>query len=74
MFRVVTHPGREVVGSIGYRERTWRGETVYETGWDILPEFGGRGLATAAGVAVIARARAETATSPTPRSATVPKD
>jgi RimJ/RimL family protein N-acetyltransferase len=59
MFRVVTLPARQVVGSIGYWERTWRGETVYETGWGILPEFGGRGLATAAGVTVIARARAE---------------
>jgi RimJ/RimL family protein N-acetyltransferase len=59
MFRVVMLPGREAVGSIGYWERTWQGETVYETGWGILPEFGGRGLATAAGHAVIARARAE---------------
>ncbi|MGW6898819.1 GNAT family N-acetyltransferase [Streptomyces sp. NPDC054919] len=59
MFRVVTFPDRESVGSIGYWERTWRGETVYETGWGTLPEFAGRGLATAAGAAVIACARAE---------------
>jgi RimJ/RimL family protein N-acetyltransferase len=59
MFRVVTLPDRQAAGSIGYWERVWRGETVYETGWGILPEFGGRGLATAAGFAVIARARAE---------------
>ncbi|MDN3356199.1 GNAT family N-acetyltransferase [Actinomadura sp. DC4] len=59
MFRVVALPGGEVVGSIGYWERAWRGETVYETGWSVLPEFAGRGLATAAGVAVVAAARAE---------------
>jgi RimJ/RimL family protein N-acetyltransferase len=59
MFRVVTLPGHQAVGNIGYWERVWRGETVYETGWAILPEFAGRGLATAAGAAVITLARAE---------------
>ncbi|GAB3987176.1 GNAT family N-acetyltransferase [Actinoallomurus acanthiterrae] len=58
MFRVVLPEGA-AVGSIGYWEREWRGETVYETGWGILPEFGGRGLATAAGRLVVERARAE---------------
>jgi RimJ/RimL family protein N-acetyltransferase len=59
MFRVVALPEGEAAGSIGYWEREWRGETVYETGWSILPEFGGRGLATAAGRLVIELARAE---------------
>ncbi|MCO6010491.1 GNAT family N-acetyltransferase [Actinoallomurus purpureus] len=59
MFRVVVLPEREAVGNIGYWEREWRGETVYETGWGIVPEFGGRGLATAAGRLVVERARAE---------------
>lgn len=59
MFRVITLPHKEAVGSIGYWERSWRGETVYETGWGILPEYSGRGLATAAGRLVIERARAE---------------
>ncbi|MFF7294311.1 GNAT family N-acetyltransferase [Streptomyces sp. NPDC008265] len=36
------------VGSIGFWEREWRGEAVYETGWAVLPEFQGRGLAAAA--------------------------
>jgi RimJ/RimL family protein N-acetyltransferase len=58
MFRVVVSPGGEAAGSIGFWEREWRGETVYETGWSILPEFSGRGLATAAGRLVIERARA----------------
>ncbi|MEV7172034.1 hypothetical protein AB0O18_20280 [Streptomyces sp. NPDC093224] len=36
------------VGSIGFWEREWRGEAVYETGRAVLPEFQGRGLAAAA--------------------------
>lgn len=59
MFRVVALPEREAAGTIGYWEREWRGETVYETGWSVLPEFGGRGLATAAGRLVVERVRAE---------------
>ncbi|MEV5705281.1 GNAT family N-acetyltransferase [Actinoallomurus sp. NPDC052274] len=59
MFRVVALPEEQAAGSIGYWERDWRGETVYETGWSILPEFSGRGLATAAGRLVVERARAE---------------
>jgi RimJ/RimL family protein N-acetyltransferase len=35
------------VGSIGYWEREWRGETIWETGWSVLPESQGRGLAKA---------------------------
>ncbi|MER7501941.1 GNAT family N-acetyltransferase [Nonomuraea pusilla] len=57
MFRVA-HDG-VAVGSVGYWEREWRGETVYETGWGILPEFQGRGLAAAAAGAVVGLARAE---------------
>ena len=53
MFRVVLEPDGEVAGSIGYWERTWQGEPVYETGWGVLPEFQGRGLAVAAARALI---------------------
>ena len=49
--------GSSTVGSVGFWERVWRGEDVYETGWMILPEFAGRGLATQAAVAVISLAR-----------------
>ncbi|GAA2435266.1 GNAT family N-acetyltransferase [Streptomyces macrosporus] len=63
MFRVVLLPeGRAEgwsVGTIGYWERPWRGGTVYETGWKVLPEFQGRGIATAAARAVASRAGAE---------------
>ncbi|MET9604559.1 GNAT family N-acetyltransferase [Streptomyces sp. NPDC006512] len=48
MFRVVLEDSGETVGSIGFWERTWRDEPVYETGWGVLPEHQGRGLAAAA--------------------------
>jgi RimJ/RimL family protein N-acetyltransferase len=47
MFVIVTADG-ERAGSIGYWEHSEGSETVWETGWAILPEFQGRGLATAA--------------------------
>jgi RimJ/RimL family protein N-acetyltransferase len=58
MFRVVALPEGEAVGSIGYWERDWRGATVYELGWAVLPAYQGRGLATAALTAAVAEARA----------------
>jgi RimJ/RimL family protein N-acetyltransferase len=59
MFTVVLLPERKAAGSIGYWEREWRGETVYETGWAILPDFQGRGIAVAATRAVVELAAAE---------------
>ncbi|MFG2306076.1 GNAT family N-acetyltransferase [Actinacidiphila glaucinigra] len=59
MFSIVLLPEGVPAGSIGYWEKSWRGGTVYETGWGVLPEFQGRGIAAAAGEAVIARAAAE---------------
>ncbi|MEU4096076.1 GNAT family N-acetyltransferase [Streptomyces sp. NPDC026673] len=59
MFSIVLLPEGVPAGSIGYWEKSWRGGTVYETGWGVLPEFQGRGVAAAAGEAVIARAAAE---------------
>jgi RimJ/RimL family protein N-acetyltransferase len=59
MFRIVLLPERAVVGSTGYWEKSWRGEDVYETGWAVLPEYQGRGIAVAAVRAVAARAAAD---------------
>jgi RimJ/RimL family protein N-acetyltransferase len=53
--------GEAVAGSVGYWEREWRGATVYEAGWGVLPEFQGRGLAARAVAAVLADAAAERA-------------
>ncbi|MFD4634219.1 GNAT family N-acetyltransferase [Streptomyces sp. NPDC058284] len=56
MFRI-TLDGR-TAGSIGYWETTWQGGTVWETGWGVLPEFQGRGVAAGAARLVIEAARA----------------
>jgi RimJ/RimL family protein N-acetyltransferase len=47
MFTIVDEDGGQSLGSVGYWEREWRGEQVYETGWFVLPEFQGRGIAVA---------------------------
>ncbi|PJN21185.1 GNAT family N-acetyltransferase [Kitasatospora sp. CB02891] len=44
-------------GSIAYHRRDWQGEEIYETGWNVLPEFQGRGLALAAGRLMLAALR-----------------
>jgi RimJ/RimL family protein N-acetyltransferase len=58
MFAVIL-PDERGAGIIGYWERPWRHETVYETGWHVLPAFQGRGIATAAARAVAALARTQ---------------
>jgi RimJ/RimL family protein N-acetyltransferase len=35
----------EACGWVGYWEREWQGEQIYEMGWSVLPGFQGRGLA-----------------------------
>jgi len=58
-FKIVDEASGEGVGWVGYWERDWRDEPVYEIGWAVLPPFQGRGIATAATRQAIARARAE---------------
>ncbi|MFF8830771.1 GNAT family N-acetyltransferase [Streptomyces sp. NPDC015131] len=58
MFRVVLEPEGVPVGVVGFWEQTLDGARVYETGWSILGGYQGRGVATAATVAVAERARA----------------
>jgi RimJ/RimL family protein N-acetyltransferase len=59
MFKIVDGETGEAVGSVGYWEKNWRGGTVYETGWSVLPEFQGRGIAVSGTRLVIEVARAE---------------
>jgi RimJ/RimL family protein N-acetyltransferase len=59
MYKIVDEATGEPAGSVGYWEKDWRGGTVYETGWSVLPEFQGRGIAVAATSLVIDEARAE---------------
>ncbi|MEV6989902.1 GNAT family protein [Streptomyces sp. NPDC093228] len=57
MYRVVLAQTGETVGSTGFWERTWRDTTVWETGWGVLPEFRGRGLAARAAREIVEAAR-----------------
>ncbi len=59
MFRIVLLPEGEVVGSVGYWERVWQDEIIFETGWSVLPTYQGRGIATFAMKKVIVKAREE---------------
>ena len=58
MFAIIVGPHGVAAGSVGFWAREWRGHHVWETGWSVLPEFQGRGVATRATVAVLKRARA----------------
>ena len=59
MFKIVDAATGEAAGSVGYWERTWRGEQVYETGWSVIPAFQGRGIAGMATAHAIEMARTE---------------
>ncbi len=58
-YKIVDPDRGEGVGWVGYWEREWRGEEVYEAGWFLLADFHGRGWASAATRAMIAAASAE---------------
>ena len=59
MFKIVDENAGEPVGSVGYWERSWRGDVVFEIGWSVLPEFQGRGIAGKATALAIDMARSE---------------
>lgn len=59
MFAIVAGPERVGVGSIGYWVKDWHGQHVWETGWSVLPEVQGQGIAYRATLAVLERARAD---------------
>ncbi len=58
-FKIVDENSGEGVGHVGYWERDWRGEAVYEIGWSVIPAFQGRGIASAATLLAVAIARSE---------------
>ena len=45
-------------GGVGFWEKEWQGDQIYETGWGVFPEFQGRGVATNAMKLLIPMARA----------------
>ena len=59
MFKIVLSPATDAIGNIGYWDKTWREEIVYETGWMILPEYQGRGYASTALALLVERLRRE---------------
>jgi RimJ/RimL family protein N-acetyltransferase len=61
MYKIIDEDSGRAVGSVGYWDREWDGETVYETGWSVIPAFQGRGIAGAGTALVIEIARAERA-------------
>ena len=59
MFVIIVGQDGAAAGSVGYWEKEWLDERVWETGWSVLPEFQGQGVATNAALAIIDMARAE---------------
>jgi RimJ/RimL family protein N-acetyltransferase len=45
MFKIVLKLGSEAAGGVGYWEKTWQGELVYEAGWNVFPPYQRRGVA-----------------------------
>ncbi len=59
MFKIVEVASGAGVGSVGFWGNEWRGEQVYETGWMVVPEFQGRGIAMVATAQAIELARVD---------------
>ncbi|HEV7495208.1 GNAT family N-acetyltransferase [Baekduia sp.] len=58
-FRIVD--GGAAAGWVGFWEREWRGEKIYEIGWAVLPAFQRRRLATTGTALALDAARAAAA-------------
>ena len=52
MFTVRNSNTDEVLGKVGFWEKSWNGERIYEAGWSILAEHSGYGIATQAALLV----------------------
>lgn len=59
MFKIVDEDTGEPVGSVGYWDKDWREQQVYETGWFVLPAFQGRGIAVEATAQAIQMAKSD---------------
>jgi RimJ/RimL family protein N-acetyltransferase len=58
-YKVIDEATGAAFGWVGFWEREWRDEQVYEIGWSVVPEFQGRGIARSATEQAIELARAE---------------
>jgi RimJ/RimL family protein N-acetyltransferase len=57
--KIVPEPSGPAVGTIGIWDKQLDGGMIHETGWMVLPQFQGRGFASAALALLIERVRAE---------------
>jgi RimJ/RimL family protein N-acetyltransferase len=57
MFAITVGKDAKAVGSIGYWQRTWQGQQLWEIRWSVLPEYQGQGIATQAVLLLVDRAR-----------------
>ena len=48
MYTITVGPEKVAAGNVGYWETEWGGEKGWETGWFVLPELQGKGVATEA--------------------------
>jgi RimJ/RimL family protein N-acetyltransferase len=58
-FKIIDGSSGQPAGWVGYWIRTWHGEQVFEIGWSVIPEFQGRGLASAGTRLLLDKAREE---------------
>jgi RimJ/RimL family protein N-acetyltransferase len=59
MFVILAGPDDAIAGTHGYWKREEDGRAIWETGWIVLPEFQGRGIATRATQLIAERAWAD---------------
>jgi RimJ/RimL family protein N-acetyltransferase len=58
IFKAVVEPEGADAGNVNFWDREWKGEQVYEMGWAVVPEFQGRGIASAMVAQAVELARA----------------
>jgi RimJ/RimL family protein N-acetyltransferase len=57
MYVIAIGSERIPCGSVGFWEKSWQGESVWEAGWHVLPAFQGRHIAAQATSMVVEQAR-----------------
>lgn len=59
IFKIVLKPLDVTAGNLLYWEKSWRGGTVWECGWGVIPDFQGQGIAGSAMFMLLEKARSE---------------
>ena len=57
MYKIVAEDSNEVMGTIGIWRISWKSPYAWETGWFVLPEHQGKGVATSAAHLILTEAR-----------------